>query len=263
MVCTPKKTCRLADTALIPSPAVPSRRIEFFFCQPTDEGPWPALIHVHGHQFPDRPGGRRLADSGYLDQVAADGVLAIAVSQPGYGGSDGPPDYCGPETQRAILAVIGHAIDHLHATPGRIALVGGSRGAIASAVAATDTDRVNALVLSAGFYDFAAGYRDCPVPGIRRNIEAEAGTTAQAFDERSALTKAHRIACPVLIMHGGRDEQFAPAQAEQFAHALAQNGVPVELCIFADEPHVISPGLFFSTTHDFINRHLGTVLPTG
>ncbi len=253
----------MTDIVRIASPAAPSERIEFFFGQPTDGGPWPALIHVHGHQFPDRPGGRKLADSGYLGQVAAAGVLGIAVSQPGYGGSDGPPDYCGPGTQRAILAVIRHAIDHLHSAPGRIALVGGSRGAIASAIAATDTDLVSALVLSAGFYDFAAGYRDCPVPGIRRNIEAEAGTTAQAFDERSALTKAHKITCPVLIMHGGRDEQFAPAQAEQFAHALAQNGVPVELRIFANEPHVISPGPFFSTTHDFINRHLGTALPTG
>ena len=251
----------MAEAGTIPSPAHPSARIEFYVAQPGGEGPWPAVFYVHGHQFPDRPGGRKFADNGSLDRAAAAGVLAVAVSQPGYGGSDGPPDYCGPATQRAILAVVRHAIDALHAEAGRIALVGASRGAIASSAAATQTDLLDALVLSAGFYDFAAGYRDCPFSGITRNIEIEAGTSDAAFEARSALDKADRIACPVLIMHGGQDPQFAPAHAERFAAALKQNGTPVELRIFPDQPHAIDLTLFLDTAHGFINRRLGTGLP--
>ena len=251
----------MAEAITIPSSTEPSRRIEFYVAQPAGEGPWPAVFYVHGHQFPDRPGGRRFVDNGCLDRSAAAGVLVVAVSQPGYGGSEGPPDYCGPVTQRAILAVIRHAIDVLNAEAGRIALIGASRGAIASSVAATQTDLLNALVLSAGFYDFAAGYRDCPFSGITRNIEIEAGTSDAAFQERSALDKADRITCPVLIMHGGQDPQFDPSHAERFAAALRQNGTPVDLRIFPDQPHAIDLTLFLATAHEFINRHLGARLP--
>ena len=39
-------------------------------------------------------------------KLAHDGIVAVAVSQPGYGKSDGPPDYCGPVTQEATRAVL-------------------------------------------------------------------------------------------------------------------------------------------------------------
>ncbi len=36
------------------------------------------------------------------------GWLTVALSQPGYGKSDGPSDFCGPRTQNAARAVIDH-----------------------------------------------------------------------------------------------------------------------------------------------------------
>jgi dipeptidyl aminopeptidase/acylaminoacyl peptidase len=109
----------------------------------------------------------------------------------------------------------------LGAEPGRAAIIAGSRGAIAAAVAAARAPELGALVLSAGVYDLATEYRDCPWSGIRRNIEREAGTSDEAFRARSANFKAHLIRCPVLIMHGALDDRFAPEQAERFAQALA------------------------------------------
>jgi dipeptidyl aminopeptidase/acylaminoacyl peptidase len=245
----------------IASPAEPAKRIEFFAAVPQGQRTWPAVVYVHGHQHPARSGGKAIAETGLLESVAAAGVLGVALSQPGYGGSSGPPDFCGPRTQGAILAILRHAVRDLGAEPGRIALIAGSRGAIAAAVAATEAPELGALVLTAGVYDLAAGYRECPWSGIRRNIEREAGTSDEAFRARSALFKAHLIRCPVLIMHGALDDRFAPGQAERFARALAEREAPVELKILPDEGHVISRPRFLREAHGFVNRHLGTDLP--
>jgi dipeptidyl aminopeptidase/acylaminoacyl peptidase len=251
----------MIQPTFLPDSAEPAKRIEFFAAAPSSEAPWPAVIYVHGHQGPDRSGGRLTAQSGLLERVAAAGALAIALSQPGYGNSSGPPDFCGPRTQGAILAVLRHAVHGLGAKPGRVAVIAGSRGAIAAAVAAAQAPELGALVLSAGVYDLATGYRDCPWSGIRRNIEREAGTSDEAFRARSALAKAQLIRCPVLIMHGALDDRFAPQQAERFAQALVGRDAPVELRIFADEGHVISRPRFLREAHGFVNRHLGTDLP--
>jgi dipeptidyl aminopeptidase/acylaminoacyl peptidase len=245
----------------IASPAEPAEQIEFFAAVPQGQRPWPAVVYVHGHQQPARPGGRSIAQTRLLERVATAGVLGVALSQPGYGGSSGPPDFCGPRTQGAILAILRHAVRDLGAEPGRMAVIAGSRGAIAAAVAAADAPELGALVLSAGVYDLATGYRDCPWSGIRTNIEREAGTSDEAFRARSALFRAHLIRCPVLIMHGALDDRFAPGQAERFAQALAGREVPVELKIFLDEEHVISRPRFLREAHGFVNRHLGTDLP--
>jgi dipeptidyl aminopeptidase/acylaminoacyl peptidase len=247
--------------AFIRDSAEPAKRIEFFAAPPSNGAPWPAIIYVHGHQGPDRPGGSLTAQSGLLERVAAAGVLAIALSQPGYGGSSGPPDFCGPRTEGAIRAVLRHAVHDLGAAPRHVAIIAGSRGAIAAAVAAAEAPQLGALVLTAGVYDLAAGYRDCPWSGIRRNIEREAGTTDEAFQARSALATADLIRCPVLIMHGALDDRFAPEQAKRFAQALAGREAPVELRIFPEEGHVISRPRVLREAHGFVNRHLGTALP--
>ena len=41
--------------------------------------------------------GRDTVESGSLERIAVrDSVVAASISQPGYGGSDGPPDWCDP-----------------------------------------------------------------------------------------------------------------------------------------------------------------------
>lgn len=45
-----------------------------------------------------RDGGESYVKVGRLGMMAARGYVAAAVSQPGYGNSDGPPDFCGPFT---------------------------------------------------------------------------------------------------------------------------------------------------------------------
>jgi dipeptidyl aminopeptidase/acylaminoacyl peptidase len=169
--------------------------------------------------------------------MARAGFVAAAVSQPGYGGSDGPPDYCGPRTQLAIRAALNHlrGLDAVNAKD--IVLYGVSRGAIASAMVAAREPGLRALILVSGVYDLAAAYPSGN-PGLDANIAAESGATEAAFAARSALRHAHGIRARTLILHGRNDDRAPPGQAEQLAAILARQGVPVRLKLF-DAGHMI------------------------
>ena len=88
----------LPQGLLIPHPKDTSKQVEYFIRRPAGEGPWPTLIFLHGHQEDPRTGGEVFVQWGVLEQIAKRGYLAVAVSQPGYGRSTGPADFCGPFT---------------------------------------------------------------------------------------------------------------------------------------------------------------------
>ena len=238
------------DRVLLHSEGDGAAAIEVFVARPDAPGPWPVILFVHGHQFPDRPGGRVFArpiagpdpsavGPSRLQRMGARGYLAGAVSQPGYGGTSGPPDYCGPATQAAIHRALDHLLANADADPTRVVVFGVSRGAIAASMAATSDPRITALILVAGFYDLGAAYPTGD-PGLDANIAHEAGATPDAFAARSALRHADRIRAATLILHGEQDTRGGSVdQARRLAAALQANGTPVRLHLHADTGHRI------------------------
>ncbi len=98
-----------AETLIVPHPDDSSKIVEAFFKKPSRpkrNGSWPTIIFLHGYQSHPSAGGRDFIDWGVLDKFANRGYLAVAVSQPGFGNSSGPRDFCGPFTQRGVLSVI-------------------------------------------------------------------------------------------------------------------------------------------------------------
>ena len=87
--------CLSAETLAISHPDDPSKKVEFFLQKPSGKGPWPTVVLLHGHQDPPSHGGQDFVTWGELDRFAKRGYLAVAVSQPGYGNSSGPADFCG------------------------------------------------------------------------------------------------------------------------------------------------------------------------
>src|SRR5262245_27660050 len=153
-----------------------SKKIEVFWTTPRAPGPWPAILFIHGHQEQSRNGGEAFVRTGRLGIMASRGYVAAALSQPGYGHSDGPPDFCGPFTQEAVAVAIAFLRQQPSVHPQKVVLYGYSRGAIVASMVATQDPQLAAVVLGAGAYNFFRWY-PTPLRGIDANIEREAGTS--------------------------------------------------------------------------------------
>ncbi|HEY8187309.1 MAG TPA: hypothetical protein VIF64_14640 [Pyrinomonadaceae bacterium] len=66
-----------------------NKKVEIFWTKPAGSGPYPALLFIHGHQEQNKNGGEVYVSTGRLGITASRGYVAAAVSQPGYGNSDG------------------------------------------------------------------------------------------------------------------------------------------------------------------------------
>ena len=153
--CKPSPPPRLdATRELITAPDSHDRKIELYWRKPDGAGPFPVLVLLHGHQEPGktRIGGRAFVEWGVVRQFADAGIVAVAMSQPGYGGSDGPADYCGPATQAAVRATVSHFRALPFVDGKRVALEGISRGAVVAAMVASQDDTLAGAVLISGVY---------------------------------------------------------------------------------------------------------------
>lgn len=239
----------------IAHPDEPSKRIEIAWTKPAGSGPWPILVLVHGHQEPPRVGARVYVDGGGLQRFAAQGLLVAAVSQPGYGQSDGPPDFCGPRSQAAVVATVNYAKKLAGADASRVAVYGYSRGAVVAAMAATRLPDLSALILGGGIYDLKETYPRLET-GIQQNIAREAGTTDEAFRVRSPLRYVDKIKAPTLVLHGEVDDRASADSARRFGAALEQAGTTVRVVIFPGAGHGIPRSDLNAEVNPFLRRYL-------
>src|SRR6266436_5466393 len=134
---------------LLPHSPDRAKAVELFWAKPEGNGPFSAILFIHGHQEPSRPGGSVYAKTGRLALMAKRGFVAAAMSQPVYGNSAGPPDFCGPFTQQAAFAALDFLRRETFVKPGKVALFGYSRGAIVAAMVATQDSALATVVLGA------------------------------------------------------------------------------------------------------------------
>lgn len=245
-------------------PSDPESRVELYRSHPREAGRRPAILFVHGHQGGERPGGRFYVDNGFLERWTAAGLVAAAVSQPGYGESDGPPDFCGPRSRQAVHAALAALRRDPRVDPERIVLFGRSRGAVVASRVAGEDDRLAGVVLRAGIYDLVDAYaRLATIPdrdladGIRRNIDRESGGTLEALRDRSALYAETPIRVPTLILHGGLDDRAPAAKARALADRLERAGTPVEILVFDGVGHSIPEELQEPALERFVMRLAG------
>ena len=215
----------------------PSKHVEIFWTQPKGTGPWPLVVFLHGHQDGSTtPGGKAFVDYGVLEDAATRGYVGVGVSQPGYGHSEGPPDFMGAFTQRAVEQVIERFRAQSFVRKDRVALEGISRGAIVAGLVATRDPRIRAMVLISGAYDLPALFGPNPGPRppslssrmvdeIRSDIMQETDGSAGALRDRSVLAAASRIRTPALIVNGAKDDRTDPEQARALARTIQANGV--------------------------------------
>jgi dipeptidyl aminopeptidase/acylaminoacyl peptidase len=120
---------------------------------------------------------------------------------------------------------------------------------------ATRDNRLAAVILVAGAYDFATMLPKMD-HGVRTNFWLEAGTSPDAFQTRSALYHADKIKSPILLLHGTQDATIPVDQARHFFEKLHAAGAPVRLRIFTGYGHGIPGSVQFKEWGPFVEEYL-------
>jgi len=223
--------------------------IEALSFRPAGDGRFPGVLLIPGYQ-------RTALDLISLGTaLARAGFAAVAVSQPSFGKSQGKADYVGPLTLKVLTDGFRKFKKESYVDADRMGIYGYSRGGMAASLLAVRLDDVRAAVFGAGIYDFQKAHDEVKIPGIRENMEKETGMTEAAVKERSSVFQMERLKCPVLILHGEKDENVPVTQAYLLRDRLTALKKDFEIKLYPDRPHGIGPEVTTETI-DFFKRRL-------
>lgn len=126
----------------------------------------------------------------------------------------------------------------------RLGIMGTSFGGTTTACVIGRTTQFRAAVSSEGSFDGISANGEHASPAL---LTARAPSTHRTpyndheyFWNESAIGNATKIRTPTLIDRGGKDEIVNPSQSQEFATALAANGVPYRLLLFPGEGHMFA-----------------------
>jgi pimeloyl-ACP methyl ester carboxylesterase len=138
----------------------------------------------------------------------AAGLGVLAVEYPGYGGTAGSP------SEESIYAAARAALGHLQGALGvpraQTVLVGQSLGTGVATQLASEGQGARLLLISPFTSIPDVGQRVFPFLPVRWLVQ----------DRFDSLSKAQKVRCPVLVLHGTRDEVVPFALGERLAAAF-------------------------------------------
>lgn len=226
------------------------KKIEAFTIRPLAAGKYPGLLLLSGME-----GAKTLITFGSI--LAERGFACLAISELGYGKSEGKPDFMGPNSIAAFAAGFKRFKREAFVDAGRIGVFGYSRGGMAASLLSIKLGKeLKAAVFGAGVYDLKRAYDETKFDGIRQNIKAEAGLTDKALKERSSIRRVGKLRAAVLIIHGQNDENVPTNQALLLRDRLRELKKDYEIIILSDHKHGQFKGNFISPVIDFLNRRL-------
>lgn len=218
--------------------------IEAVSIRPLGEGKYPGILLTSGFMT--------LATT-----FAQQGFACLSVEQPGFGKSQGKPDFVGPHTIRALITGFKKFRREPYVDSKRMGIFGYSRGAMAASLMTVRLGNdVKAAVFGAGAYDFKKAYDEVKIEGIRKNMEAETGMTQKAIKERSSILQMNKLKSPVLILHSEKDGNVPVSQAYLLRDRLTELKKDFEIKISPTGRHGYIDGDFISTVIDFFSRKL-------
>jgi len=205
--------------------------------KPHGEGKFPAVIMIHGGLGGNREFTRGLLEWSIAERLLLKGYVALST--------DYRLDFQGRDVDDVVAA-----FEYLKGLPfvdgSRIVYFGDSHGSYLALMAATRT-RPAAVIHCWGVANLAEWYRhieNSPIPiyrEIARAIREGLGGTPDQLPELyrrfSAVAHAHKVMCPVLIIHGDEDDEVPVSHAYELAQALKDAQREYELKIFKGGGH--------------------------
>lgn len=164
--------------------------------------------------------------SGWIAQAfLASGYDVVTVNRPGYGGSDGAPDFSGGASLVEVAVVVPEAVAAAHLPHPLTTIWGYDTGAAAGALAAKHLKGVTTVVLGGGIYDYDDALRTTGDEYLRADLAAIKRTGGEkAFEDRSVAYDLNGLPPNVIIYHAANDKAVPISQAKSFNDSLASNG---------------------------------------
>jgi dipeptidyl aminopeptidase/acylaminoacyl peptidase len=204
----------------------------------TPAAPLPVVIFNRGSYTWKEFAGEYLTT---FHRLASAGFVVVAPMLRGSGGADGRDELGG-----ADLADLFNTTALLRQLPyvnaDQVFMYGESRGAMMTYQAIRDRYPMRAAAVYGGFTDLgelvasAGKFADAAAMIWPDYAERK----AEIIQRRSAVQWADRFATPVLIMHGGADNELPPSHSLALAAKLQQLGKPYELVIRSGANHVMT-----------------------
>ena len=232
------------------------KKIEAFTIRPLADGKYPGLVLLSG-----REGAGTFFTLGTI--FAQKGFACVAISELGYGKSEGKPDFMGQASIDAFAVGFKKFKREPFVDAEKMGVFGYSRGGMAASLLTLKLGKaVKAAVFGAGVYDFKRAFDETKFDGIRESIKTEAGLTEKAIRERSSIRRMEKLKTPVLIIHGENDENVPTNQALLLRDRLTELKKDFEIIILADHKHGQFKGNFITPVIDFFSRKLKGVPAT-
>jgi dipeptidyl aminopeptidase/acylaminoacyl peptidase len=226
------------------------KKIEAFIIRPLADGKYPAIVLLSGKE-----GAKTFITFGTI--LAGRGFACLAISELGYGKSEGRPDFMGPASIEAFAVGFKKFKREPFVDAGKMGIFGYSRGGLAASLLTVKIGKdVKAAIFGAGVYDLRKAYEETKFEGIRENIKAETGLTEKAIKERSSILQMKKLETPILIIHGENDENVPTSQALLLRDRLTELNKDFEIIILTDHKHGQFKGNFISPVIDFFTRRL-------
>jgi dipeptidyl aminopeptidase/acylaminoacyl peptidase len=226
------------------------KKIEGIMIRPLAEGKYPGLLLLSG-----RSSAATFINFGTI--FAEQGFACLSVAEPGFGKSEGKPDFMGPSSIKAFAAGFEKFKREPYVDANKMGVFGYSRGGMAASLLTVKLGRqVKAAVFGAGIYDFKRAYDETGFDDIRENMKAESGMTEKAIRERSSILRMQKLASPVLIIHGENDINAPTDQAILLRDRLTELKKDFEIKILANHKHGEFRSNFILPVVDFLSRRL-------
>jgi len=177
-----------------------------------------------------------------IAQFAQEGFIVFAPYYRGNQGGEGNEDFAGDDREDAFSA-----FQLLKSYPGvkDIHILGFSRGGVMALMTGNQFSEAASLVTWGGVSDMTLTYRERN--DLRRMMKRVIGGTPEKYPERyqwrTPLYELEKLAAPVLIIHGVKDDNVSVEHAYRLERRLRSLNKSVDCWYFHEFTHYFPPAI--------------------
>jgi len=175
-------------------------------------------------------------------RLASDGFTVLAPLYRGSDGGEGRDEMGGADVDD-LMNILPVAKSLAFIDANNLFMYGQSRGGMMTYQAIKNEFPINAAAVVGAFTDLDELLKSDPQtyqPLIKAIWPDFDSRKDEILRTRSAIRWAERITAPLLIMHGGADQDVNPSHSLKLALQLQRLGRKYELVIYADDNHILS-----------------------